>query len=79
MTRRNGRSLSRCVRNTMRLIARRISYLTDEVTVHDTAMKDLVDEAAPQLVAEPGIGYVTASMLYIAWSHPGRGTVDLFV
>ncbi len=62
----------RCVRNTMRLIARRISFLSDEITVHDTAMKDLVDEAAPQLVAEPGIGYVTASMLYIAWSHPGR-------
>ena len=61
----------RCVRNTMRLIARRIRYLADEITVHDTAMKDLVDQAAPQLVAEPGIGYVTAAMLYIAWSHPG--------
>ena len=62
----------RCARNTMRSIARRIGHLTDEIAVHDAAMKQLVDDAAPQLVAEPGIGYVTASMFYIAWSHPGR-------
>jgi transposase len=62
----------RCIRNTMRAIARRVTHLNDEIAVHDTAMKQLVDEAAPQLVAEPGIGYVTAAMFYIAWSHPGR-------
>jgi len=62
----------RCSRNTMRSIARRIGHLTDEIAVHDAAMKQLIDEAAPQLVAEPGIGYVTAAMFYIAWSHPGR-------
>ena len=62
----------RCARNTMRLIARRIICFNDEISVHDIAMKQLIDEAAPQLVAEPGIGHVTASMFYIAWSHPGR-------
>ena len=62
----------RCSRNTMRSIARRIICFNDEVAVHDTAMKQLIDEAAPQLVAEPGIGHVTAAMFYIAWSHPGR-------
>jgi transposase len=62
----------RCARNTMHSIARRIGFLTDEITVHDAAMKQLIDEAAPQLVAEPGIGYVTAAMLYVAWSHAGR-------
>jgi len=62
----------RCARNTMRSIARRIICFNDEVAVHDTAMKQLIDEAAPQLVAEPGIGHVTAAMFYIAWSHPGR-------
>ncbi len=62
----------RCARNTMRSIARRIICFNDEVAVHDTAMKQLVDEAAPQLVDEPGIGHVTAAMFYIAWSHPGR-------
>lgn len=62
----------RCARNAMRSIARRIRHLTDEIAVHDAAMKQLVNEAAPQLVAEPGIGHVTAAMFYIAWSHPGR-------
>ena len=62
----------RCTRNAMRSIARRVRQLTDEIAVHDAAMKQLVDEAAPQLIAEPGIGHVTAAMFYIAWSHPGR-------
>jgi transposase len=62
----------RCSRNTMRSIARRIICFNEEISVHDIAMKLLIDEAAPQLVAEPGIGYVTAAMFYIAWSHPGR-------
>lgn len=62
----------RCARNAMRSIARRINHLTDEIAVHDAAIKQLVNEAAPQLIAEPGIGHVTAAMFYIAWSHPGR-------
>ncbi len=62
----------RCTRSTMRSIARRIVVFNEEISIHDAAMKRLVDEAAPQLVAEPGIGYVTAAMFYIAWSHPGR-------
>ncbi len=62
----------RCTRHTMRLLARRIGHLTDEIAIHDTAMRQLIDAAAPQLVAEPGIGHVTAAMFYIAWSHPGR-------
>ena len=64
--------VERCSRNTMRSIARRLICFNDEIALHDTAMKQLIDEAAPQLVAEPGIGYVTAAMFYIAWSHPGR-------
>ncbi|MCP3880193.1 MAG: IS110 family transposase [Sulfitobacter sp.] len=62
----------RSVRNSMRALARRIIFLKEEIKAHDHAIKTLVDEAAPQLVAQPGIGYVTAAMLYIAWSHPGR-------
>lgn len=61
-----------CIRNTMRALARRISFLSDEIASHDRALKALIDEAAPQLVAEPGIGYVTAAKFYVAWSHPGR-------
>ena len=54
----------RCARNTMRSIARRIICFNDEVAVHDTAMKQLIDEAAPQLVAEPGIGRHRRNVLH---------------
>ncbi len=62
----------RCTRNTMRALARRIQHLNVEIADHNTAIKALIDEAAPQLIAEPGIGYVTAAAFYLAWSHPGR-------
>lgn len=67
------RSLNvRHTRLAMRALARRIEHLDDEVADHDRLLKTLIDEVAPQLVAEPGIGYVTAAAFYLAWSHPGR-------
>lgn len=62
----------RCTRNAMRALARRIQHLEAEIAEHDTEMKTLLDQAAPQLIAERGIGYVTAAAFYLAWSHPGR-------
>jgi len=62
----------RCTRAAMRALARRIIHLDDEVADHDRALKALLDQAAPQLIAERGIGYVTAAAFYLAWSHPGR-------
>ena len=62
----------RCTRNAMRALARRIQHLTDETAEHDRVLKELIDQAAPQLIAERGIGYVTAAAFYLAWSHPGR-------
>ena len=56
----------------MRLLAQRARHFNDEIAAHDTAIKQLVNDAAPQLLDEPGIGHVTAAMFYIAWSHPGR-------
>ena len=61
-----------CTRAAMRAVARRIIHLNDEITNHEQAITGLVDQAAPQLVAEVGIGPITAAALYIAWSHPGR-------
>lgn len=54
----------------MRALARRIEHLNIEITEHDQALKVLLDEAAPQLLAERGVGYITAAELYLAWSHP---------
>lgn len=62
----------RCTRNAMRALARRIQHLDAEIADHDGVLKELLDEAAPQLLAERGIGYVTAAAFYLAWSHPGR-------
>ena len=62
----------RCTRNTLRSLARRVRHLTDEIKILDTAIRALLDEAAPQLVEQKGIGHVTAAAFYIAWSHPGR-------
>ena len=62
----------RCTRNTLRCLARRVQHLNDEIKIHDRAIRTLLDQAAPQLVVQPGIGHVTAAAFYIAWSHPGR-------
>lgn len=62
----------RCTHNTLRCLARRVQHLNDEIKIHDRAIRALLDQAAPQLVAQPGIGHVTAAAFYIAWSHPGR-------
>jgi transposase len=62
----------RCARNTMRAVARRIISFNNEIKTHDEAIYELVNQAAPQLLDEPGIGHVTAAMFIIAWSHPGR-------
>ena len=53
-------------------LARRIEHLDDEVAGHDRVLKELLDQAAPQLIAQRGVGYVTDAEFYIAWSHPGR-------
>ena len=62
----------RCTRNSMRALAHRIGVLDTEIKAHDAVMKDLLNDAAPQLLAEFGIGHVTAALMFIAWSHPGR-------
>jgi len=62
----------RCTRACLRALARRIEHLNAEVDDHDRVLKELLDQTAPQLIAERGIGYVTAAAFYIAWSHPGR-------
>jgi transposase len=59
-------------RAAMRSLAQRVQLLDVEVAAHDRALRELIDHAAPQLIAERGIGYITAAQFYLAWSHPGR-------
>ena len=56
----------------MRAPAQRIQHLDTEIADHDATLQQLLDDAAPQLIAEQGVGYVTAAASYLAWSHPGH-------
>lgn len=62
----------RCTAAALRRLARRIQHLDDEIADHDRDLETLTTAHCPQLLAETGIGPVTAAQIYIAWSHPGR-------
>jgi transposase len=68
----NDNVARRCTRLALRALARRIEQLNAEIADHDTEMKTLLRQAAPQLLAERGVGHVTAAQFYVAWSHPRR-------
>jgi transposase len=56
----------------LRHLARRIDHLDDEIDETDRELKALVLKTAPQLLAEFGVGVVTAAQVIASWSHPGR-------
>jgi len=59
---------------TMRSIAARIRFLFAQTAEIDPQLLALVRQhpAGPVLLAEPGVGPVSAAQLLISWSHPGR-------
>jgi transposase len=56
----------------LRLLARRIQLLTAEERALTREIAALVEQIAPPLLAEPGVGPITAAQVLVAWSHPGR-------
>ena len=56
----------------LRATARRIQMLTAEADDLEAELELLVKDAAPELVAEPGVGPITAAQVLNAWSHAGR-------
>lgn len=56
----------------LRHLARRIAHLDTEITETERELKTLVLKTAPQLLAEFGVGVVTAAQVIASWSHPGR-------
>ena len=56
----------------MRLLAVRIEALTLEQRELEGEIVALVRELAPQLLAQPGVGPITAAHVLLAWSHKGR-------
>jgi transposase len=56
----------------MRAVARRVHQLTVEERELKHEIETLVSELAPRLLAEPGVGPVSAARVLISWSHAGR-------
>jgi transposase len=56
----------------LRSTARRALALTAEAAKLESELHQLVLTLAPALLAEPGVGTITASQLLSSWSHPGR-------
>lgn len=53
-------------------LATRARALTTELAGNKTTLGTFAAELVPQLLAEPGIGPVSAAQIYASWSHPGR-------
>ena len=56
----------------LRLLARRLQALTLEERQLAKEIKALVEQLAPELLAEPGVGPVSAAKILLSWSHRGR-------
>jgi transposase len=56
----------------LRSNARRIAALTTESRQLSSEIAQLVQTTAPALLAEPGVGPISAARVLIAWSHRGR-------
>jgi transposase len=60
------------LRQTLRSLAQRIRLLDKEIRANERQLHELVAAIMPALLAEPGVGPVSAAHLLVAWSHPGR-------
>jgi len=56
----------------LRSLARRVQALSEEERALAREIETLVRKLAPTLLAEPGVGPITAAQLLVSWSHKGR-------
>jgi transposase len=62
----------RCTVQALRTCARQALFLEAQAADLETELEELVVAAAPNLLALPGVGVVTAAQILISWSHAGR-------
>lgn len=62
----------RCTIRALRTCARQALFLESQAADLETELEELVTAAAPQLLALPGIGVLTAAQILISWSHARR-------
>lgn len=56
----------------LRTLATRAHNLATEIDELTTTLRQLVEQACPELLELQGVGPVVAGVLLAAWSHPGR-------
>ncbi len=56
----------------LRSLAQRIRQLRSEAKTLEKELARRVRTLAPDLLAQPGVGPISAAAVLIAWSHPGR-------
>lgn len=57
---------------TLRAVARRVRALGQEAAEYEAQVRQLVASLAPALLAERGVGPLTAAQFLLSWSHAGR-------
>jgi transposase len=57
-------------------LATRILTLHDDAAANKKALLGLTRQVAPQLLAQPGVGPISAAQVFASWSHPGRVRSD---
>ncbi len=62
----------RCTIRALRTCARQALFLEAQAADLETELEELVNQAAPELLALPGVGVVTAAQILISWSHSRR-------
>jgi hypothetical protein len=53
-------------------LARMALGATAEAAAHERDIRAQLEQIAPGLMAEPGVGPITGAQLVLSWSHPGR-------
>lgn len=56
----------------LRSVARRAETLRVEAAACEKQLAGLINELAPALLAQPGLGPICAAQILCAWSHHGR-------
>ena len=62
----------RATATALRSAARRAIALDAEAIELQRAIGKIVNDVAPELIAERGVGPITGAVVFCAWSHPGR-------
>jgi transposase len=62
----------RCTIRALRVCARQALFLEAQAADLETELEELVTAAAPWLLAQPGVGVLTAAQVLVSWSHAGR-------